>query len=96
VLDTGELQSLGANKFQLTTLLRNEGTLTQAWPYLELELTDASDKPLVRRVFTPAQYLPAGVGQAKGFGGRSEQAVKIVFELKQLKASGFHIAVFYP
>ena len=96
VLDAGELQSLGANKFQLNTLLRNEGSLTQAWPYLELELTDASDKALVRRVFTPAQYLPAGMVQAKGFSGRSEQPVKIVFELKQLKASGFHIAVFYP
>ncbi|WP_426104262.1 DUF3426 domain-containing protein [Massilia sp. TSP1-1-2] len=96
VLDTGELQSLGANKFQLTTLLRNEGTLTQAWPYLELELTDAADKALVRRVFTPAQFLPASVAPAKGFAGRSEQQVKIVFELKQLKASGFHIAVFYP
>ena len=96
VLDTGELQSLGGNRFQLTTLLRNEGTLTQAWPYLELELTDAADKALVRRVFTPAQYLPAAVAPAKGFSGRTEQPVKIVFELKQLKASGFHIAVFYP
>lgn len=96
VLDTGELQSLGGNRFQLSTLLRNEGSLTQAWPYLELELTDASDKALVRRVFTPAKYLPAGVVPAKGFSGRSEQPVKIVFELKQLKASGFHIAVFYP
>jgi predicted Zn finger-like uncharacterized protein len=96
VLDTGELQSLGGNKFQLNTLLRNNGTLTQAWPYLELELTDASDKALVRRVFTPAQYLPASVAPSKGFSGRSEQPVKIVFELKQVKASGFHIAVFYP
>ena len=96
VLDTGELQSLGGNKFQLTTLLRNEGTLTQAWPYLELELTDGANKALVRRVFTPVQYLPPNVSQAKGFSGRTEQPVKIVFELKQLKASGFHIAVFYP
>jgi predicted Zn finger-like uncharacterized protein len=96
VLDTGELQSLGGNKFQLTTLLRNEGTLTQAWPYLELELTDGANKALVRRVFTPQQYLPPSISQTKGFGGRTEQPVKIVFELKQLKASGFHIAVFYP
>ena len=96
VLDTGELQSLDGSRFQLTTLLRNEGALTQAWPYLELELTDAADKALVRRVFTPVQYLPPGVTPAKGFSGRSEQAVKIVFDLKQVKASGFHIAVFYP
>ncbi|HEY0061742.1 MAG TPA: DUF3426 domain-containing protein, partial [Telluria sp.] len=95
-IEAPELQSLGQNTFVLTTLLRNESGLAQAWPYIHLELTDANDKPLVRRVFTPAQYLPATVPPAKGFGATSEQAVKIHFELKQLKASGFHVAVFYP
>lgn len=95
-METGELQSLSPTSFQLTTLLRNEGTLIQAWPHIELELTDGADKAVVRRVFTPAQYLPANVAVAKGFAGRSEQAVKVQFELKQVKASGFHIAVFYP
>ena len=96
VLEAGELQTINSTTFQLTTLLRNESGLTQAWPYIELELTDANDKALVRRVFTPAQYLPPGVAAAKGFASRTEQPVKITFELKQLKASGFHIAVFYP
>ena len=95
-VETGELQSLGANTFSFTTLLRNQGSLAQAWPHLELALTDANDKPLVRRVFTPAEYLPPGVVPAKGFGPRSEQPVKLFFELNQLKASGYHIAIFYP
>ncbi len=95
-IETGELQTIGANTFSLVTLLRNQSALTQTWPNIELELTDASDKPLLRRVFTPADYLPPGVSPAKGFGGRSEQPVKLYFELKQLKASGYHIAVFYP
>jgi predicted Zn finger-like uncharacterized protein len=95
-VETGELQSLGGNAFSYTTLLRNPGTLAQAWPHIELALTDANDKPLVRRVFTPAQYLPPGVAAAKGFGPRSEQAVKLFFELNQIKASGYHIAIFYP
>ena len=95
-METGELQSLSPTSFQLTTLLRNEGSLIQAWPHIELELTDGADKAVVRRVFTPAQYLPASVTVSKGFAPRSEQSVKIQFELKQVKASGFHIAVFYP
>lgn len=95
-IEAPELQSLGNNTFVLTTLLRNESGLIQAWPYIHLELTDANDKPLVRRVFTPAQYLPGTVAPAKGFAATSEQPVKIHFELKQLKASGFHVAVFYP
>lgn len=95
-IEAPELQSLGNNTFVLTTLLRNESGLAQAWPYIHLELTDANDKPLVRRVFTPQQYLPATVAPGKGFAATSEQPVKIHFELKQLKASGFHVAVFYP
>ena len=95
-VETGELQSLGANTFSFSTLLRNQGSLAQAWPHLELTLTDANDKPLVRRVFTPSQYLPQGVAAAKGFGARSEQPVKLFFELNAVKASGYHIAIFYP
>jgi predicted Zn finger-like uncharacterized protein len=95
-VETGELQSLGGNAFSYTTLLRNPGSLAQAWPHIELALTDANDKPLVRRVFTPAQYLPPAVAAAKGFGPRTEQPVKLFFELNQIKASGYHIAIFYP
>ena len=95
-IETGELQTIGADTFSLVTLLRNQSALTQSWPYIELELTDAADKPLLRRVFAPKDYLPQGVSPAKGFGARSEQPVRLYFELKQIKASGYHIAVFYP
>jgi predicted Zn finger-like uncharacterized protein len=95
-VETGELQSLGANTFSFTTVLRNQGSLVQAWPHIELALTDANDKPLVRRVFTPAEYLPQSVAPARGFGARSEQPVKLFFELNQVKASGYHLAIFYP
>ena len=48
------------------------------------------------RVFTPRDYLGNGAALEQGFAPRSEQSVKLYFELKQLKASGYHIAVFYP
>ena len=95
-IETGELQTLAPNTFSLITQLRNQSELSQAWPHIELELTDATDKALVRRVFTPAEYLPPGTPATRGFGARSEQSIKLYFELKQLKASGYHIAVFYP
>jgi hypothetical protein len=67
----------------------------QAWPSLELTLTDPNDKPLVRRVFAPREYLSSGTA-AGGFAGRSEQTVKLSFQLADLKPSGYHIAIFYP
>jgi predicted Zn finger-like uncharacterized protein len=95
-IETGELATLGPNTYSLNTLLRNQGSLVQAWPSIELELTDANDKPVLRRVFSPAEYLPQGVSAPAGFGARSEQAVRLHFALTDLKPSGYHIAVFYP
>lgn len=95
-IETGELTSLGPDTYALATLLRNGGALPQTWPSIELELTDSGDKPVLRRVFAPAEYLPPGVSAAAGFGARSEQAVKLQFALTDLKPSGYHIAVFYP
>jgi hypothetical protein len=96
VIEQGELTTLGASTYSLVTLLRNQGGLVQAWPHIELVLTDDINTPLLRRVFTPAEYLPQGVAPAAGFGARAEQGVKLYFQLDQLKPSGYHIAVFYP
>lgn len=96
VVETGELTTLGGNAYTFTTLLRNQGELVQAWPSLELTLSDADDKPLVRRVFGPRDYLPAGPLQEAGFAARSEQAVRLHFRVGDPAPSGYHIAVFYP
>jgi predicted Zn finger-like uncharacterized protein len=95
-IETGELSTLGVDTYSLNTLLRNQGSLVQAWPSIQLELTDANDKPLLRRVFGPAEYLPQGVPVAAGFAARSEQPVRLNFALSGLKPSGYHMFVFYP
>jgi predicted Zn finger-like uncharacterized protein len=95
-IETGELSTLGVDTYSLNTLLRNQGSLVQAWPSIQLELTDANDKPLLRRVFGPADYLPKSVPAAAGFAARSEQPVKLNFALSGLTPSSYHIIVFYP
>ncbi len=95
-IETGELQTIGAHTFSLTTLLRNQSTTTQAWPGIELVINDASDKPVVRRVLTPQEYLLAPHDLNQGFPASSEQAVKLSFKLDQVTASGYRIAIFYP
>ena len=96
VIETGELTTLGPNTYALNTLLRNQGSLVLAWPSIELELTDASDKPVLRRVLAPADYLPRGTPPAGGFGPHSEQPVTLHFTLDGLQPSGYHTFVFYP
>ncbi|XYJ11201.1 DUF3426 domain-containing protein [Telluria sp. B2] len=96
VIETGELTTLGGGAYAFTTQLRNQGAVAQAWPSLELSLTDANDKPLVRRVFAPRDYLTAGMPATNGLAPRTEQAIKLHFRVDDLQPSGYHIAVFYP
>jgi len=96
VIDTGELTTLGGGAYAFTTQLRNQGGVAQAWPSLELSLTDANDKPLVRRVFAPRDYLAANLPAANGLAPRVEQAITLHFRVDDLQPSGYHIAVFYP
>jgi|GEM_PF-431767 len=95
-VEPGELASMTENTFSFSTVVRNQSKTPQAWPHIELTLNDNADKPVLRRVFAPSEYLPSPTEAEKGFGPRSEQSIKLYFELKELKASGYHIAIFYP
>lgn len=84
------------DQFVFTVLLRNRSATVQAWPSIELSLNDAADKLVARRIIAPRDYLPPGAVTAKGFAPGSEQAVRMVFELLRLNASGYRIYLFYP
>lgn len=97
-LESNELQVVNTarNTFVLSLLLRNRSDTVQAWPNIELILNDSNSKPIVRRVFTPSDYLSANVDITQGFPSDLEQSVKLTFELTQLKASGYLVGLFYP
>lgn len=95
-IEQGELQTLKEQTFSYVSLLRNQSRSVQAWPSIELTLNDANDKPVLRRVIAPRDYLPAAIDVRQGFAPRSEQTIKLYFALDQLTASGYHIAIFYP
>ncbi|WP_165497557.1 DUF3426 domain-containing protein [Pseudoduganella albidiflava] len=94
-IEQGELQTLAPDTYSFVTVLRNQSRSVQAWPHIELVLNDTADKPVLRRVFAPRDYL-GKAALAQGFRPRSEQSVKLYFELDRLRASGYHIAIFYP
>ncbi|MDB5840521.1 MAG: hypothetical protein JWQ23_2473 [Herminiimonas sp.] len=97
-VESSELQALAdsQNNFALATLLRNRSSVSQAWPNIELTLNDAEEKPVVRRVFTPREYLSKTQDSARGLPPNSEQPVRVVFTLSQLKATGYRVYLFYP
>ncbi len=95
-VEQGELQTLAPATFSYVTVLRNQSRSVQAWPHVELVLNDGADKPVLRRVFAPRDYLPGPDDAAQGFRPRSEQSIKLYFQVNRLEASGYHIAIFYP
>ena len=94
-IETSDLAPEG-NGLLLTALLKNRAPFDQDYPHLELTLTDTQDEALVRKVLTPADYLPAGQDAAQGFPARGEVAVKLSLVSDNVPAVGYRLYLFYP
>lgn len=80
----------------LAATLRNRAPYPQAWPHLEITLTDAQERPLLRRALAPAEYLPAGVIATAGFPARGDEAIQLTLTATDVPAVGYRLYVFYP
>lgn len=96
-LESNELEALpgAADNYLLSLLMRNNGDLPQAWPYIELTLNDEQQKPVIKRVFRPQDYLSPGHPTEEGFTRHSEQSVIIQFHVAEA-ISGYRVYLFYP
>ncbi|MBB3213774.1 putative Zn finger-like uncharacterized protein [Herbaspirillum sp. Sphag1AN] len=97
-LESSELQLIPPNQniYSLNLLLRNRSTSAETWPYIELTINDADDKPITRRIFLPKEYLGSPQQVSDGFAAESEQPVKLTFELAQSTAAGYRVYLFFP
>jgi predicted Zn finger-like uncharacterized protein len=106
---SAELQA-GANvaeddtRYTLMVSLHNDDALTQAWPALEVMLTNARNQQMVRRVITPQEYLLArSAGDAiqerlrQGLAASSEEALTLQLRVRSNEAViGYAVGAFYP
>lgn len=84
------------NAITLNANLRNRAGYTQAYPSLELTLTDTQDRALARRIFRPAEYLKPGEDEASGLPPNREVSVKLHLDTTDLKPAGYRLFLFYP
>ena len=95
-IETSDLQSdNGRGLFVLNATLKNRATHAQAWPSLELTLTDVNDKVVARRVIGAADYLSPGSPQA-AFPANGETSVRLWIEASGIGAAGYRLYIFYP
>ena len=97
-IETSDLQADPArgNLLVLNASLRNRANYGQAYPSLELSLTDTADAAIARRVLRPADYLPQNLQEEKVFAANSDVAVRLWIEARDISAAGYRLYVFYP
>lgn len=97
-IDTSDLQPDPNRKEHLilTATVKNRAAFDQAFPHLELTLTNARNQALARRVIVPEAYLPAEVKLAEGFPAHAEVGLRLVVNASGVGATGYQLYLFYP
>lgn len=97
-IETSDLQADPAHSklLVLQATLRNRAAYAQAYPLLELSLTDTLDNAIARRVFQPAEYLPPQNPPDQAFPANADIAVRLWVEAREIAAAGYRLYVFYP
>ncbi|WP_374325401.1 DUF3426 domain-containing protein [Azonexus sp.] len=95
-IETSDLQSDQARGlFVLNATLKNRAAFAQAWPDLELTLTDSADQVVARRVIAARDFLSAGAPR-NAFPANGETAVRLWLDAKDTGAAGYRLYIFYP
>ena len=95
-----ELQTIpGTDVLELTAVIRNRAAFRQALPAVEVTLTDSLNRPIARKVFTPADYLAAAGEPSSrmedGLGSGSDYTIRLFFEARGVQAAGFLVYPFF-
>lgn len=98
-IESSDLQAVAQhdNVIVFNATIRNRATFPQEFPALELTLTDEQDRPVVRRVLLPADYLSATRARLQqGIAAGSESVLRLYFDTGGVRATGYRIYLFYP
>jgi predicted Zn finger-like uncharacterized protein len=95
-IESSSLADIPQKKVVLNALLRNHASYAQAFPELELTLTDAQDEPQARRTFKPVDYLPPNENEIIGLLSNRELNIKLYLDTQNIRPSGYRLMLLYP
>ncbi len=81
---------------RLSSTLINSAKFAQAFPMLELSLTGADDKVLIRRIFSPGEYLPAGRKLSSGIAAGEDLHINLAMKVIDVPVAGYRMFILYP
>lgn len=85
-----------ANLVQLSATLKNHAPYPQTYPMLEVTLKDADNQVLIRKVFTPREYLKGDSQKSGHFAASGEEKITMRFDVGKVHAQGYSLYWFYP
>jgi predicted Zn finger-like uncharacterized protein len=97
-IEASDLQADPAHRglLVLTATLRSRAGWSVSYPHLELTLTDAQDRVVVRRVLAPADYAGGTADLLRGIGPNGEVAFKVFIDASATAQAGYRLYMFYP
>ena len=98
VIEASDLQADPAHRglLILTATVRNRAGWPLAFPHLELTLTDAQDRVVVRRSLSPDDYAGGTVDLQRGLASNAEIALKVFIDASATSQAGYRLDMFYP
>ena len=75
--------------------LINNANYVQAYPNIELTLTDTQDQPVLRKLVTPKEYLTKNVVVEAGMDARQELRLNLVIDASELTVAGYRVLLVY-
>jgi predicted Zn finger-like uncharacterized protein len=97
-IEASDLQADPAHRglLVLSATIRNRASHPIAYPYLELTLTDSSERIVVRRAFAPHDYAGGTVDFQQGIAANGERLVKLFIDASATQQAGYQLYLFYP
>ena len=77
-----------------TALINNAG-YSQAYPNIELTLTNAEDQPALRRIIKPVEYLKADTKLDAGIAAHEEIRIKLAIHPSDVAVAGYRVLLVY-
>jgi predicted Zn finger-like uncharacterized protein len=95
-IEAFDLQAGGPGQLLVSALVRNRAAHPVRWPSLELTLTDETGGVLIRRTFTPDEFMPDGARGVAGLPPRSEHDIRVILANAGPPPKGYSVSLFHP
>lgn len=79
-----------------SSTLINHADFPQAYPNIELTLTNVDDEPVLRRTLKPADYIQQSARADNGIAAKEEVRIKLQLNTSDIAVAGYRVALNYP